>query len=200
MNQGQCAARAGRGDLVYEVLSRLTTKRYVYPSFMISYWPGLNGYGFDPVGTIPDIVNNSLIFAWQDTVDILPALPRDWSKGSAQGLLLRSQIQLNELAWDIPAGKISIRLTSGKQQTITLQLPPGIKIQSAKISGRDSSLVLDNAQPNRLKLKLPANQTAEIRITIAAADFTTLWEQQSATPVNPKADWKIVTATAEGLR
>ena len=198
MNQGQCAARAGRGDLVCEALSRLTTDRYVYPSFMISYWPGLNGYGFDPVGTIPDIVNNSLIFAWQDTVDILPALPRDWPRGSAQGLLLRRQIQLNELVWDIPAGKINIKLTSGKPQTITLQLPPGIKIHSARTSGRDSTLISDDAQPNRLKLKLPANQAAEVRITIATADFTALWERQTTTPANPKADWKIVSATAEG--
>ena len=61
MNQGQCAARLGRSDVVYEVLSRMVTRQYVYPGFMIGYWPGPHGFGFDPVGTIPDVLNNALI-------------------------------------------------------------------------------------------------------------------------------------------
>ena len=64
INQAQCAARVGQGDIVYEVLARLATDNYIYPGFMISYWPGLNGFGFDPVGTLTDVINNSLAFVW----------------------------------------------------------------------------------------------------------------------------------------
>lgn len=79
----------------------MTTKQYVYPSFMISYWPNLKGFGFDPVGTIPDVLNNALIFGWNNTVDILPALPKEWPKGAISGVLLRGQILVKQLAWDI---------------------------------------------------------------------------------------------------
>jgi hypothetical protein len=43
---------------------------------MISYWPGHKGFGFDPVGTMPDVINNSLAFCWEGTLDIIPALPK----------------------------------------------------------------------------------------------------------------------------
>ncbi len=53
---------------------------------MISYLPGLKGFGMDPVGTLPDIVNNSLIYAWDGTIDLLTALPKAWPKGSISGV------------------------------------------------------------------------------------------------------------------
>ena len=111
-NQGQCAARLGRGDIVYEMLTRFATKRYLYPSFMMSYWPGLKGYGFDPVGTLPDVVNNSLIHAWGGTVDLLPALPAAWSKGSVRGIRLRGQLQVEALSWDTRIGRLEWIVTS----------------------------------------------------------------------------------------
>jgi alpha-L-fucosidase 2 len=75
MNQGQCAARLGRSDVVYDVLERMTTRRYVFPSFMISYWPDLKGFGFDPVGTIlvPGLLvllKVPFIFGWAKPVPV----------------------------------------------------------------------------------------------------------------------------------
>ena len=190
MNQGQCAARLGRSDVVYDVLSRMTTRQYVYPSFMISYWPGLNGFGFDPVGTIPDVLNNALIFGWKDTVDLLPALPREWPIGSINGLLLREQIQVQQLAWNIPAGKLSLNLLSRKDQTITLQLPPGIRIRSAAASG-SATIIDQKSQPNRRRLTLLKAKPTQVEITFAPEDFTALWktitEQNGASPARNDA-------------
>ena len=175
MNQGQCAARLGRSDVVYDVLSRMTTRQYVYPSFMISYWPGLNGFGFDPVGTIPDVLNNALVFGWKDTVDLLPALPREWPIGSIHGLLLREQLQLRQLAWNIPAGKLSLNLLSRKDQTITLQLPPGIRIRSAT-SSRPATIIDQKSQPHRRRLAVVKDKPTQVEITFAPEDFTALWK------------------------
>lgn len=122
-NQAQCAARLGRGDIVHEVLTRFATRQYLYPSFMMSYWPGLKGYGFDPVGTLPDIVNNSLIHAWGGTVDLLPALPEVWSKGSVRGIRLRGQLHVEVLNWDTRAGRLEWIVKSAVSQTLTLRLP-----------------------------------------------------------------------------
>ena len=159
MNQGQCAARLGRGDVVYEVLSRMTTRQYVFPNFMISYWPGLNGFGFDPVGTIPDMLNNALVFAWNGTVDILPALPHEWPRGSIRGVLLRGHIQVQQLTWDVSAGKIKLCLVSDKDQTVTLRFPPRLRIASDPGAGA-----------NRRKLTLTRGQPAQVEITFTHTD------------------------------
>jgi hypothetical protein len=164
MNQGQCAARLGRSDIVHEVLSRMTTKQYVYPSFMISYWPGHKGFGFDPVGTIPDVLNNSLVFCWEGTLDIIPALPKQWPKGSISGVLARGQIKIDRLAWDVPAGKIDLSLTSGTRQTITLRLPPSCRIESAKVISGEALTKPDSAKPDYYTLFLPARKTCRLQV------------------------------------
>jgi hypothetical protein len=164
MNQGQCAARLGRSDIVYEVLSRMTTKQYVYPSFMISYWPDHKGFGFDPVGTIPDIFNNSLAFCWEGMLDIIPALPKEWPKGSISGVLARGQLKVDRLAWDVPMGKIDLSLTAGVEQTLTLRLPPSCKLESAKVVSGGAQLGPVSGKPNYRKLSLPARKPCRVQL------------------------------------
>ena len=189
MNQGQCAARLGRSDVVYDVLERMTTRRYVYPSFMISYWPGLNGFGFDPVGTIPDVLNNSLIFAWGGTVEVLPALPKEWPQGSIKGILLRGQLKVDALIWDIPGRMVSLSLTSGKEQTVNLQLPPGVRIVSATMfrDGQDVPLLVDAGRPNCTRLSLPAGESVRVEISLAPGDFSAVWEAMAAKDAKGKS-------------
>ncbi len=167
MNQGQCAARLGRSDIVHEVLSRMTTKKYVYPSFMISYWPGRRGFGFDPVGTIPDVFNNSLVFCWEGILDIIPALPKEWPTGSISGVLARGQIKIDKLAWDVPAGQIDLSLTSGVKQTITLRLPRSSKIESGEVISGRARLTAVPGGPDRRTLSLPAEQPCRVRMTFS---------------------------------
>lgn len=164
MNQAQCAARLGRADVVYEVLSRLVTRQYVFPSFMISYWPGNNGYGFDPVGTIPDVVNNSLAFCWEGKLDLLPALPVSWKVGSIQNILLRDQIQVKKLAWDMNLGKIELSLKSDRSQEVLLKLPGHIKVKSIQFEERNLISQGKSHNKNRWRLNLQEGQIAHIDI------------------------------------
>jgi len=163
-NQGQCAARLGRGDIVHEVLTRFATKQYLYPSFMMSYWPGLKGYGFDPVGTLPDIVNNSLIHAWAGTVDLLPALPEAWARGSIRGIRLRGQLHVEEMTWDRPARTLDLILTSGVSQTLTFRLPGVYTIASTKVAG-NASIGKDTEAGNLCRLKVPAQQSIKVELS-----------------------------------
>lgn len=164
MNQGQCAARLGRNDIVYEVLSRIATRQYLYPSFMIAYWPGPKGFGFDPVGTIPAIVNNSFVFAWESVLDLIPALPKEWPKGSISGVLTRDRIKINKLEWNRPAGQIDLTMTSGVAQTITVRLPPASQITSVKIIGGKLTKKDLPGKPNCYELVLPAKEISRIEI------------------------------------
>ena len=165
-NQGQCAARLGRGDIVQEVLTRFATKQYLYPSFMMSYWPDLKGFGMDPVGTLPDIVNNSLICTWQGVVDLLPALPDAWPTGSIQGILARGQLKIEKLAWDRPAGELTLRLNSGTRQTLRLRLPPSWIITAVGVIG-DAEAEKVTGAGNHCQLKIEKNQPVELKLSFA---------------------------------
>ncbi|MEI7947530.1 MAG: glycoside hydrolase N-terminal domain-containing protein [bacterium] len=158
MNQGQCAARLGRGDIVHEVLSKMAVRNYIYPGFMVSYWPKLSGYGFDPVGTTPDVINNAIIFGWDGKIDLLPALPKEWPKGDLRGVLLRGQIHVQQIQWDMSTGDISLDMTSGKDQTVLLRLPEGfsmtnLRVNENSINGNSVSLTKGNRTLIILKME-----------------------------------------------
>jgi alpha-L-fucosidase 2 len=136
----------------------------LYPSFMMSYWPGLKGFGMDPVGTLPDMVNNSLIYAWDGTVDLLPALPEAWPSGSIRGILARNQLRIETLAWDRPAGTLELTLSSGVSQTLSMRLPPRYCIASAQVT-KNASLVGEDDGDRFFKLKIPANQRITLKIS-----------------------------------
>lgn len=167
-NQGQCAARLGRSDIVYEMLTRLITREYTYPSFIMSYKPRhvTKAFGFDPIGAIPDVINNSLVSMWDKTLDILPALPKEWPEGSIEGILLRNQVKLNRFAWKESGKHIEMCLTSQIKQDITLRLPSGKQIESIEViegTGKTHSI------PQRedcCELSLPARETVSLRIGI----------------------------------
>jgi len=165
MNHAQSAARLGRGEEVHEVLSRMATRRYLFDSFMISYWPGRKGFGFDPVGTIPDVVNSSLACSFRGTLDLLPALPKAWPKGALRGILARGGLHIRRLAWDVPAGRVDLTITSRRRQTITLRLPPAKAIRSVKVVDGNAALAAAAAaSPNARAARLPAGQAVRFEI------------------------------------
>jgi len=166
MNQGQCAARLGRSDIVHDVLSRIATG-YLYPSFMIGFFPGPKGFGFDPVGTIPDIVNNSLVFVWEDTLDLIPALPEEWPRGSIRGVLARGQIKIDRLAWDIPAGKLDLTLTSAVAPTLKARLPSSCRMDSMQVVTGKATVKEITGKPDCRELALPAGESVSLVVKIS---------------------------------
>lgn len=165
MNHAQCAARLGQGDVVHEVLSRMATRRYLMPSFMIGYWPNRSGFGFDAVGTIPDVVNSSLVHSQAGLLELLPALPSAWPKGSISGIRARGQITIDRLEWDWPAGTITLELTSAIPQTITLGVPAGARIKSLRVTGGRADVKDSPRGAKYRKIDLPADKRT-IEITL----------------------------------
>ena len=161
MNQAQAAARLGKSEIVYEVLSRLATEQYIHPSFMMSYWPDKKGYGFDPIGTIPDVINNALAFAWEDVVDIIPALPKEWRQGAIENILLRGQIQVNELQWNIEDGMVKLIMTSEIDKTLTLRLPESYKVN--KVETEEGEIdYMQGKYKNKWQIRLLKGEPKEI--------------------------------------
>ena len=167
-NQGQCAARLGRGDIVNEVLARLIGGNYILPNFMMHYWErkARKCFGMDPIGTIPDIVNNSLLFAWDGTLDVLPALPEQWPKGAISGILLRNQIKVDQFIWKKSGAEMELALTSRKAQDITLRFPTALKIDSVEIVDGKAEVKVMSDRNHCYCLSLPAGKS--VRLVAAA--------------------------------
>jgi len=180
-NQGQCAARFGRGDIVYEVLEKLVDgrggqtgeigKSYILPNFMMYYWSGKSRrcFGMDPIGTIPDFINNALLFMWDGTLDILPALPEQWSEGSISGILLRNQITANECVWRESGRQVELSMTSKKGQEITIRFPAAWKITSVKVVEGGAKAKPIPGREHCHSLKLPANEVVTLQIATEVA-------------------------------
>lgn len=130
----------------------------------MSYWPGNHGFGFDPIGTIPDVVNNSLLFMWDKTLDVLPALPEQWPEGSIKGILLRDQVKLNGLFWKKSGKHIEMSLTSKIKQDITLRLADGNEIESVKIIKGSGRIKKISNRKNCYRLSLNANEKTLLKI------------------------------------
>ena len=161
IDHAQCAARLGQGEVLHEVLTRLACRKYLFPSMMMSYWPGQNGFGFDPVGTLPEVVHNALIFSLDGQVDLLPALPKDWPKGELRGTRARGQLRIDRLAWDVAAGKLQLELTSGRDQTLAFRPLRAIKVKESRVS---ADATLEPRSDGGFDLTLQANRKAVVEL------------------------------------
>jgi len=158
----QSAAYLGQGDLVEEVLDSMADR--VYPSLHMSLRPHGGIFNFDGNGAFPDIVNRSLAFSLDGTLDLLRSVPPSWQKGSIRGVLARGQIQIDRLAWDRPAGHIDLTLTSTVAQTMTVRLPPAGRITSMKIIVGKATQKEIPGRPNCRELVLPADGASRVEI------------------------------------
>jgi alpha-L-fucosidase 2 len=116
---GQCAAYLGDGPLLEEVVNLMTDR--VYPSLHMSLQPNGGIFNFDGNGAYPDLINRSLVFSLNGTLDLLRAIPPGWETGSITGILARGQLKIERLQWNQRTGIVNLELTSGISQEITVR-------------------------------------------------------------------------------
>jgi len=106
-------------------------------------------------------VQEMLAFSAPDTLTLLPALPRRWPRGQVTGLCGRGQLELQQLAWDVPGRTLHVRLRSAVARSLTVHSPGwagpphtstrGVRLQSATHG------------PSSVMLRLPAGRTVNLR-------------------------------------
>jgi len=164
----QSAAYLGQGNEVEEILNSMTDR--VYPSLHMSLKTNGGIFNFDGNGAYPDIINRSLAFSLNGTLDLLRSVPPGWSKGSIRGILARGQIKINHLQWDQTTGVIQLELISGIDQEITLRLPGAktldvLKVIKGSVKIKESSQGTNARQvilPSKKKVKLEIRYTSKI--------------------------------------
>ena len=161
----QSAAYLGQGELVEEIMNSMADR--VYPSLFMSLRPNGGIFNFDGVGAYPDIINRSLAFSLNGTLDLLRAVPPGWSEGNLQGILARGQIRIDQLNWNQDKGIIRLKLTSEVTQQLTLRVPGSKGIRHVRILEGTATVDESEQGANARKITLPAGGKVGIEIHYA---------------------------------
>ena len=120
------SARLKDGELGFRALNRIMAK-FLLPNLFTCHNEGFL-FQMDANLGFSAAVLEMLVFSQTGYIELLPALPRSLSKGTANGILCRGQITLAELHWDMCRKAVSVVIRSEKDQQIRLKLPGIIKI------------------------------------------------------------------------
>ncbi len=147
--------------LVDSEMRQLIEEGIVGSAFLCSHDPYASVMP-DAQGGFPTIIMEMLAYSRPGVIEVLPALPPSLSKGSINGMLLRTFARLDKLAWDMEARTVDLTVTSVKEQDVTLIARYGIEALSG-------SLKLETPNPlgtATYKLSLPEGKPVEIHLKL----------------------------------
>lgn len=159
LHQGLTEARLKNGEGVEVCLNKLLTGSKLYYSSMMTNHDRNrdSAYCTDALITIPAVVLESLVYSDTGKIQLLPALPGEWSMGSIQGMLSRSQAEITNLEWDLEEGVVKADITSNADQTLDISC--GIPASNAEVISGNGELLKEESL---VRLELKENESAEI--------------------------------------
>lgn len=116
------AARLKDNESLTAALVKLMNHRIRYDSLMTNHdYDQGSCYCTDFCIGYLGIINESLIYSYPGEIELLPALPTSgFEKGEITGVRTRTRATVNTLTWDTKSGKVSAKITSDIDQTITV--------------------------------------------------------------------------------
>jgi hypothetical protein len=154
-------ARLKDNIIVDTHLRQLMEQGYISTSLRCSREP----YGIpipDAQTGIPAIIMEMIAYSSPGVIEVLPALPSTLEKGTIKGMLARTFARIDELTWDMQKRTVAIKITSLKNQEITLIARYGINDISAPLGiiGKFRKGDADCA------ISLPENKPVDIHIEL----------------------------------
>ncbi|RSM47306.1 lectin [Amycolatopsis balhimycina DSM 5908] len=150
-------ARLKDGAGVYANLLKIFGRNMVWRSLVTSHNPDLQTYNTDAANAIPAVVAEALVYTRPGVLELLPALPDQWAKGSITGVRGRNRVLVESLSWDIAGRTVTAVVTSAVTQDITLICRRGIASISTSAPVTPSAL---GAHARTVSL------TADVRTTL----------------------------------
>lgn len=167
-------ARLGDGERAVECLNLLT--RSCVGTNLLTYHNDWRGQGLTlggGPGHIPPFqidanfglsaaILEMLVFSAPGMIKLLPALPKCWKKGRAEGIACRGGV-IVDLQWDMDTKNLRATLRAKEDLQLTLKLPenpteidsePAIKITESPIGKSYQVISLPANQPVRLEISL----------------------------------------------
>jgi alpha-L-fucosidase 2 len=161
--RGLVGARLKDNFIVDTQLRQLLEQGFVSTTFICPHDPYAGARIADAQGGIPAIMMEMLAYSRPGVIEVLPALPPSLTRGSINGMLLRTFAKLDKLDWNMNDRTVDLTVTSLKNQDATLIARYGIERIST------SSGVL-TAKPQSgeatCDLHLPEGKPVEVHLEI----------------------------------
>ncbi len=137
MHKALVYARLKNGDGVAASLLPMMTDAGYYTSLMTDHDTNrrCNSYCTDTLFGSVGTVNEALLYSNTGEIEVLPALPSDWTSGSIQGLMARTRVEVKELSWDLLSGMVCVILQSSAERQEVI-LKSGIPWTHAVVNGQ----------------------------------------------------------------
>ena len=154
---GQVSASLGAGEIVHRCLKHLVN------GFWLNNLASMHNrralFNMDISGGQPSLVIKALVHSLPGKIQLLPALPKAWEKGTIEGVLCRGAITINRLHWN--NNQIEVEMTSTPEQETILVLPAAISEIKA-----DGTTFADGASTSERKIILPAGRKVSLKIML----------------------------------
>ncbi|MGW8350912.1 glycosyl hydrolase family 95 catalytic domain-containing protein [Streptomyces wedmorensis] len=159
-------SRLKYGPGVYDNILKVLGSNMVHRSLVTSHNPDLHTYNCDASNALPAIVAESLLYTRPGLLEILPALPEQFARGTIRGVRGRNRVLVESLSWDTAARTATVTLVSDITQTLDFVCRRGITSLSTTASVAPSPL-----GGHARKLTLVAGVRTQIAVGMFAGTY-----------------------------
>ncbi len=161
-------ARTGDGDEAYDVIVKMVRSMSMQNLvFATNDWRGMGigkedswaTYSLEGNMGVTNAMQEMILQSTDSTIFVLPALPKDFERGSIDGFLTRTGAEIS-LTWNSRRGTANIKLKSRKAVTVNVKLPSGSGYKSGKLG---ESFDAETATVSGLKLAANKPVSLDIR-------------------------------------
>ncbi|MGM9550627.1 MAG: glycosyl hydrolase family 95 catalytic domain-containing protein [Clostridia bacterium] len=144
MHKALVEARLKRGDGMMKSLLKMMNGTAYYSSMMTDHDTNRRNdtYCTDTAFGTLGAVNEALVFSNTSQIEIIPALPKDWTKGTVKGLMARTRTEVSSLTWDIDNGEAEVTLNSSEDGNL-IRLSCGEAWTKAELNGSELEIKHD---------------------------------------------------------
>ncbi len=169
MHQALVEARLKLGDSMMKSLMKMMNGTAYYSSMMTDHDTNRRNdtYCTDTAFGTLGAVNEALAFSNTGQIEIIPALPKDWTKGKVEGLMARTRAEIENLEWNIEEGFAKVSVKSLEDDN-TIRLSSGEAWTKATIDGEALEIKTDE-NGNYVEITLMENASAEVEFTLSEA-------------------------------
>ncbi|MGC4017271.1 MAG: hypothetical protein QM755_22565 [Luteolibacter sp.] len=171
MHTGLAAAGLGMGDLAFARIEEMAKHRSIYPNMVAAHYGGPRILCVDGNGATPEIVNRMVIQSQPGDITLLPAIPKTLPKGSLKGTRARGNVTMNEVTWDLAAGKCMAILTTGTNQSTSISLPNALGPMELRVDGKVVPASPQGTSRTGAKIELQKDRSVKVEITFKPVTF-----------------------------
>ncbi|MET8975822.1 glycoside hydrolase N-terminal domain-containing protein [Streptomyces sp. NPDC004539] len=120
LHRALVAARLRDGATARANVLKVLGRDMVFRSLMTSHNPGRETYNADAAHCLPAVFTELLVGSRPGLVELLPALPPEWPRGTLRGVMTLAGVRVDELGWDVPAGVVHVVLSSPRAREVVV--------------------------------------------------------------------------------